>query len=804
MKKSLERPSSLPTGWIRTGSEGLTEAEAENRKKNLLPPDEGKPVYRIITDNIFTLFNGLNLLLALALLLVGSYRNMLFVAVVALNTGIAIVQEIRARNTIRRLKLLRAARVRVIREGQEIQLLPEQVAEGDLMVLRAGDQVTADAVVISGNGRADESLLTGESDDIPKAAGAWMYSGSYLTEGRCVCQAVYVGEDSYLGKLTREAKTHRKTVSGLEKEMNRLIQWDSLAVLPLGLLLFLKATRILGLTVSRAVPPTVAAVLGMIPEGLILLTSIALTVGLLRLAKKNVLVQSLNGIEGLARVDVLCLDKTGTLTSGHMKLETLIPQDCEEEEAREALRRFLGAFDDRGGTLEALREAVGSGSEIPVAIQPFSSARKKSAATFEDGVTYILGAPEYALAGKVPEALREQTEALTKEGRRLLVLAEARGVIQGDVLPEVTRILALLSLKDEIRPRARETVNYFAQEGVTMKVISGDDPLTVSRIAGEAGIGQAEEYVDARTLSTEEAIREACEKYTVFGRVTPEQKKRLIIALKEKGHTVAMTGDGVNDIPALRAADCSIAMAEGADAVRSTAMITLLRSDFEAVPEILLEGRRVINNISRSATLFLTKTIFSLLLTLLALFLPGPYPFMPIQMSLVSTCTVGIPGFLLALEKTRDRIQGDFLKRVTLRALPGGVAVALCGAVATVLPLFGWDQTVCATLATWTAALIGVTVLVRVAWPFNLPRLGVVAGAAALFVLSATLFEPVFYLTNLKGMEWLALALLMVFGIGVYIGVYLLERKISGDLTAKKKGPAGNRPEAAAARKADG
>ena len=786
MNSELHLPSALPEGWRETGKDGLPAEETAGRKRNTLPPDNGKSTLQIITENVFTLFNGLNLMLALALVLASSYRNLLFLAIVAGNTGISIIQEIRARNTIRQLKLLHAPKVQVIREGKEIRVSSDETVEGDLIVVRGGDQIVADCVVISGAGRAVESLVTGESDGISKQRGDWLYSGSYLTEGKIICQAVYVGEESYVGRLTREAKKRKKPESGLMKEMKSLIRLDSMVLLPLGALLFLKQTLMLKLPWTAAVPPPVAAMLGMIPEGLMLLTSVAMAVGVRRLGKRQVLVQELFGIEGLARVDTLCLDKTGTLTTGHMKVESIEPVDCGEEEAHSALSRFLGAFDDRSGTLGALRNTVAPGTETATALQPFSSERKKSAASFQDGKTLILGAPEYVLGEAYGEAMRLRVEAQAEKGRRVILLAEAEGEIRGEQLPPVTRTLALCSLADEMRPSVEETTAYFREQGVELKVISGDNPATVSRIARQAGIEGWDRAVDARELTDPELISEACEKYTVFGRVTPEQKKQLVEALKRRGHTVAMTGDGVNDIPALRAADCSIAMEEGSDATRNAAMITLLESDFAALPEIVLEGRRVINNIARSAKLFLTKTIFSFLLGMFTLFLPTAYPFQPIQMSLVSTWTVGIPGFFLAMEKSRERIRGRFLRNVLMQALPGGIAVALCATAAMLLTLAGWEPAVCSTLATWTAGMIGLLVLARVCWPYDRKRVAILGFSAAAFVLNAVLLGNVYFLTRLHDLEWAALTGLAALGTAVYAGVALGERKLSSRAETRK------------------
>ncbi len=780
MSGELQLPSEKPKGWKQTPEDGLNAELLEGRKRNTPPRDDGKSTLRIILENVLTLFNALNLVLALALIWVGSYRNMLFMMVVICNTGISILQEIRARNTIRKLKLLNAPKAHVIREGREITVSSEEVAEGDLLLVRGGDQIVADCTAISGGGRAMESLLTGESDDIPKRAGDWLYSGSYMTEGRILCQAVYVGEESYAGRLTQEARKHRKHESGLMKELNRLIRWDIMALIPMGALLMIKQMVWQKLPVETAVPAAVASMIGMIPEGLILLTSMAMAAGVLRLGNRQVLVQELYGIESLARVDTLCLDKTGTLTTGRMTLEEVLPAEAEEEEARCSLRRFLGAFDEKSGTLDALRNAVGVGMEEPVAIQPFSSRRKKSAASFANGKTLILGAPDYVLEDAAQRAeILKPVNSATREGKRALVLAEADGIIEGESLPDVNRVLAVLTLADEVRPHTVETVNYFRQEGVTLKVISGDDPETVSRIARQSGMDSAENAVDARSLTTKAALLNACERYTVFGRVTPEQKKALVEALKERGHTVAMTGDGVNDIPALRIADCSIAMAEGADAARHAAQITLLESDFAAVPEIVLEGRRVINNITRSATLFLTKTIFSFLLTLLALAVPGTvYPFQPIQLSLISACTVGIPGFILAMEMSRERIQGSFLKNVIRKALPGGVSVAACATVCMLMVKAGWNTELCSTLAAWCAGLIGILVLARISWPFDLIRACVSGGALVIFVLCATLLEKVFALSVLWGAEWIYLAGIIALGVGIYVAVLWAEGQL--------------------------
>ena len=777
----LRLPDTLPADFSPTDPSGLTAAEAARRREgglaNRMSAEVGKPIRKIITDNVFSLFNLLNLALGACLLLVGSYRNMLFLMIVIWNTLIAIVQEIRAKRAMERMKLLNTPKVSVLRDGREEAMPPEKTVAGDLVVLRAGDQVPADAVVISGAGSAMESLLTGESNPIPKEKDAWLYSGSYITEGKVIAQQVYVGDESYAGRLTRETRRAKGSESGLMNEMRKLIRWDSMALIPLGILLFLKQYYGLHQAVETAVPSSVAAMLGMIPEGLMLLTSVAMAVGVVRLARKKVLVQELYGIETLARTEVLCLDKTGTITSGRMQLDRIVPAEAKEAEILRQMSRFLGAFDIKSGTLDALRRTVDAGEEQPVAVLPFSSARKKSAASFADGKTLILGAPAYALRDRYPDDLRARAEEMALEGHRVVAFAEADGCVEGETLPAVTRILGLIALRDELRPRAEDTIRYFREQGVSIRVISGDDPKTVSIIARRAGIEGWDKAVDMSAIRDEEIDR-ICEDYTVFGRVTPEQKKLLVEALKRKGHSVGMTGDGVNDIPAMKAADCSIAMAEGADAARNAAQLTLLDSDFGVVPDIVLEGRRVINNITRSASLFLTKTIFSFLLSLLTLLLPGAYPFQPIQMSLVSSLTVGLPGVFLALEPSKERIKGHFLRNVGLRALPGGVAITVCATLAMQLTRFGFTHEQCSTAATWVAGIIGVVVLLRACFPLTALRRCVAAGSLVLFAATALLFGSVFLLEplNLRGVA--ATAGLIALGVGIlYVSAAVVRRK---------------------------
>ena len=792
METELKLPSEWPEDFIYTDEGGLTPEQAAERmstgRGNVMDTDQGKSLKKILFDNVFTFFNFLNFSLAACLLLVGSYRNMLFITIIITNILIGTVQEYRAQKTIRELQLLNAPDVHVLRGGQEVVLKPEETVQGDLCVFRSGDQVVADAIVTDGAGAAMESLLTGESDPVPKQTNSWLYSGSYIAEGKLTAQLVWVANESYLGRLNREAKKTARPGSRLMEELNRLIKFDTMLLGPLGVLLFLKQVIVnqwfsenpipFVQLAKTAVPDSVAAMIGMIPEGLILLTSIAMAVGVIKLGRRKTLVQELAGIETLARADVLCLDKTGTITTGEMELSLVEGVDRTDAETECALSRFLCAFDDQSPTLNAIRARIKPGTEKPKAVVPFSSERKKSAATFNDGTALILGAPEYVLGDSCPAELRARIEALASEGRRVLVLAAGHGIVSAESLPPVTEIIGLCALTDQIRPGAEQTLRYFREQGVELKVISGDNPRTVSRIARQAGLEGWDKLVNARTLVTQEDIADACERYTVFGRVSPEQKKALVTALKEKGHNVAMTGDGVNDIPALKTADCSIAMAGGADAARHAAQLTLLNSDFSVMPEIVLEGRRVINNITRAASLFLTKTLFSFFLSILTLLLPASYPFHPIHLTLISSLTVGIPGFFLALEPCRERIRGRFLQTVLFRALPGGLAVTLCAALSMHLVHFGWLREECSTVATLVAWFVGFLVLLRTCLPLNRNRSILLAAIAAAFAGVVLIAGQHFELVPLRGTAWIALLVLSALGGAIVFGTaFLIRRK---------------------------
>ena len=793
-ERALKLPQGLPEGWTPTAEAGLSAAEAAARieagQANRQTAQPGKTVPQIVWENLFTLFNLLNFALALCLALVGSWRNMLFLGVVFSNTLIGTVQSLRARAMLKKLRLLQERPCHPIRDGVEIDCPPSDLVLGDLVVFRAGEQLPADAVIRAGSCAADESLLTGESDPIRREPGDWLMSGSFLTEGKVTAQLAAVGDESYAARLMGDARRIRSPKSELMTDLNRLVQWISRLLVPLGLLLFLREYLTRHVPIREAVPTTVAAMIGMIPEGLILLTSVALMAGVVKLGRRNTLVQELFGIETLARTDVLCLDKTGTLTTGEMSLEQDVPADTDEAGLGKAASRFLGAFEAGSGTLRALAAAFPPGKETPVGTLPFSSARKKSAAVFADGTVLILGAPSFVL-----DAVPPAVEGWTDEGYRVLVLAEAEEALADtngahcaplqskDELPPVRRILGFFLLRDTVRPAAADTLAWFRKEGVSLRIMSGDDPRTVAAVARRLGLPEADRAVDCGSLSDEELI--AARDQTIFGRLTPDRKRLLIGALKADGHTVAMTGDGVNDIPALKSSDCSIAMAGGADATQHAAQLVLLDGDFNSLPAVVAEGRRVIGNITRTASLFLVKTLYSAALAILTLLLPLRYPFQPIQLTLISSLTIGAPSFFLALEPSHERAGKRFLRRVLLRAGPGALAVTCCAIASMTANRLGTPFQAASTMAVLSAGSIGLVNLILTCRPFTRLRRVLCA------VMSAALSGAVFLLPKLFFLapealtlgNWLTLVLVTGCGVGILLaGSVYAKRKLEAGL----------------------
>ncbi|MEG1775279.1 MAG: HAD-IC family P-type ATPase [Clostridia bacterium] len=765
--------------------DGLTTEEAARLKgegkANEMPKARDGGVAEILRRNVLTLFNLLNVALAAVLFVVGSYRNMLFMGVILSNALIGTIQELRAKHTHDKLLLLSEGQTKALRDGREVLLSPRELVLGDVVRLNRGDQIPADATVLQGEALVDESLLTGESKAVRKHEGDTLFSGSFLTSGSVTAVLTAVGAESYAGKLQMSARRVHRPTSALMQDMNRIIKVVSIAIVPIGGLLFLKQHYALELPFAVAATRTVASVLGMIPEGLILLTSMALAVGVVKLGRKKALVNELYGIESLARTDVVCMDKTGTLTNGEMSVSQTLPlAGAEAAEIARCLSALLTTFTELTPTNKALREAFPTTETwTPTMVVPFSSERKWSAARFEGLGTVVLGAPERTLVDV------EEAQSYAAQGLRVLALLKGEDVAFGGTadaptLPQGLRPMALICLRDTLRPQVCETIRYFGEQGVALKVISGDSPLTVSHVALDAGVPDAERLID---LSTLEAPIDYCtlsREYTVFGRVSPEDKCHLIAAYKADGHSVAMVGDGVNDIPALKAADCSIAMAGGSDAACRVSQITLLNADFEAMPSIVLEGRRVINNITRASSLFLVKNIFSLLVSVLLLALPFAYPFSPIQLTLVSTLTIGFPAFVLALQPSNERVRGKFLQNVIIRALPGGCCVGiLILVVMCFAPRLGFSEQVVSTLCTILAGYAGIWVLLLTCLPLNAMRTALVLLVAVGFTAAISFFPGTFYLVHPTGSQWWVLGILLALVPAVIIGLGEVVRRLT-------------------------
>ena len=730
---------------------------------------------QIIRENLLTYFNLIFLVLAVCLLLVGDFKDMTFLFIVAANAVIGIVQQIRSKRTIEKLTLLSAAKVKTVRDGKLVELPVDQLVREDIIELTAGCQIPADGPVVSGHVQVNEALITGEADAISKSPGDTLRSGSFIISGKCRARMDAVGADSYAAKLTLAAKQDAGPgKSEMMRSLDHLIQFIGVVLIPIGAALFYTQYVTQDLGLRRAVVSTVAALIGMIPEGLFLLTSVALAVSVIRLARNRTLIHEMSAIETLARVDVLCVDKTGTVTSPQMEVREVVPLDVEawgEQDIADAVGAFYKALDPDNDTARALAGHFPYGPAWTAqSTVPFSSATKWSAVTFADHGTFVIGAPEYILDSDVAP-LHARIRFFAEKGCRVLLLAQCDGAEEGQlhglVLP-----MALLVLENPIRPAAPKVFNFFHEQGVDVKVISGDDPVTVSAVAAQAGIDGAGDWIDARELKTDQDIAHAVHKYTVFGRVVPNQKRKIVRALQAAGHTVAMTGDGVNDVLALKDADCGVAMASGAEAACQVAQLVLLDSDFAAMPKVVAEGRRVINNIQRASALYLVKNIVSFFLALITLFAAFPYPFIPIQLTLISGLTIGIPSFFLALEPNHDLVRGKFLHNVFRRAFPGGLT-AIFVILFAELFVFALEMPV-AELSTICVTLMGINglmVLYYAARPLDLKR-RILIGAMAFGVFFSLLFlRDLISIGSLDFIGWLVLIALSLLVVPIQMGL---------------------------------
>ncbi len=742
---------------------GLSTDEVELRLMaglaNIVDSGSSKSIPKIVSANIFTFFNFLNFAIATALILVrASISNLFFMGVITANITIGIIQEVRAKKTIDKLSLLSAPTAIVIRDSDEFEIAVHDVVIDDILFLSSGKQIPADSVVRQGSIEVDESLLTGESDPIIKKKGDTLYSGSFVVSGSCYSQATAVGKDIYIQKLTNQAKRYKKPQSDLLGSLKIIIRVVGVLILPLAAILlylmwtstswdptFTLAQKLASDEFSLMVRQTAGAMIGMIPSGLFLLTSMALAVGVIRLAQNNTLVQELYCIEMLARVDTLCLDKTGTITDGTMTVKSIIEYKNESGLAlKNIVSAMINAQNDQNLTSDALAERFGTAKRLRhKQLIAFSSSRKFSAVQFDRYGTFVLGAPEFVIKESYSTIERE-VDKQSAEGYRVLVVAHSSGNInetkvEGKIVP-----IALIMIEDTIRPDAIETIEYFKSHNVDVKVISGDNPATVSRISQRAGITNADKYISLEGMQDKEVVRSAS-RYTVFGRVSPQQKKLLIESMKNNGRTVAMTGDGVNDILALKEADTSIAMASGSEAARNVSHLVLLDSNFSSMPKVVSEGRRVINNVQRVSTLFLTKTIFSFLLAIIAIVRNGYYPIQPSQLVLIDYLVIGIPSFFLALESNNKLVKGRFLWNILKAALPGALVVMINSLI-----IFGFerslgmDSVVVSTLIVISATVVSLTVLFRVSTPFNKMRRALFTFMVSVFFLSIT-FIPYFF-----------------------------------------------------------
>ncbi len=751
--------------------EGLTTKQVREHEtdgwSNVTVDPPAKTTREIVRENVFTYFNLIFLVLAVLLIIVGSFRNLTFLPVIIFNSMIGIVQELRAKKTLENLTMLNAPKAMVVRNGEKKQVDSEHLVLDDVVVFKAGNQICADAEVIHGSVKVNESLLTGESDEIEKEKGDSLMSGSFVVAGECYARLTAVGADSYISRLTLEAKSMQQgEQSEMIRSLDKLVKFVGFALIPIGLALFLQSFIFLDESFRNSVVSMVAAVLGMIPEGLYLLASVALAVSSMRLANQKVLLHDMKSIETLARVDVLCVDKTGTITENTMQVKKLVATRNYKKGEMPSLKKMLGdyakAMGDDNITMEALKKFFKEGNGWkPVSTTPFTSALKYSGVTYEDRVQ-VLGAPEFVLRDDY-EKYAKSIEKYASKGYRVLVFGDYEGELCGKALTEKVTPLGYVLLANPVRKEAPETFSYFAEQGVEIKVISGDNPVTVSEVAKEAGIQGADKYVDAATLETEEDIAEAVKKYVVFGRVTPDQKRQFVRALKSQGRTVAMTGDGVNDVLALKDADCSVAMASGSDAAVQAAQVVLLKSDFSKMPSVVMEGRRVVNNIQRSASLFLVKNIFSFLLSLFSVLWGMSYPLEPSQVSLISMFTIGVPGFLLAFQPNKERIQGNFLANVFLKALPAGLTdVIMVGALAVFGAEFGVDSVSISTACTMLLLIVGFIILYNVCSPINIFR-GSVWGFCLLGCVACCLVIPELF--AITGMSKQCVMLFVVFSV---------------------------------------
>lgn len=760
---------------IMEGIKGLSETEALERERSGLynKPVEApsKSIGEIIRSNVFTYFNGVFLVLAIILVLVKSYKDLTFLPIIFANAVIGIIQELRAKAVLDKLTVLSTPKARVIRDGEQKSVPVDRIVLGDTIFLKAGDQIPADAEVVSGEVAVNEALLTGEADEIQKKAKAKLMSGSFIVSGECYALVTAVGAEAYAAKLTIQAKTIKTgEQSEIIRSLNKIVKLAGVVIIPVGIIMFVQQFFFKGTSIEASVQAMVAAVIGMIPEGLFLLSSVTLALSSMRLAYRKVLLHDMKSIETLARVDVLCVDKTGTITESEMNVARI---ETPKKESKELLARFIELQGSDNATMEALKRARMKTPKTEVEIGKvfgFSSKYKYSAAE--------IGGKAYVLRGA-------EGHEWQKQGMRVLEFSEYQGKLDGKKLDEAKiKPLGVIGLENRVRETAAETFKYFKKQNVTVKVISGDDPLAVSEVARKAGILTAEKWVDMRKVQDSE-LEKVAEENAVFGRVTPEQKQKLVKALQAGGHTVAMTGDGVNDVLALKDADCSIAMASGADAAAQAAQMVLLESDFSKMPDVVKEGRRVVNNLERSGSLFLVKNIFSILMIMISMFFGIVYPLVPTQLSFVTLFTIGVPSFLLAQAPREDLIKGKFLSNIIRKAMPGALADVVGVAVMVLIGRqMGMTQGEVGTSVAMIMAVVGLVTIWRVARPMDWYKRAVLWLCVVGFIVTAVFFKNLFSLTfTWSGESVVACVTLALITVPLQMGI----EKFSGYLYSKPR-----------------
>ena len=767
---------------------GLTAAEVAKKTQEGLHNDyetkTSKSTAAIIKDNLLTLFNFLNLLIGVFLFAVGAYSNMFYLAIIFVNITIGISQELHARNLVKKLSLVSPQTVRVIRDAQIHEISAKELVLEDVVILGAGDQIPADMTVLSGLVEVNEAMLTGEADLVVKEAGASLLSGSFIVSGEVTGTVLHVGAENYAAKLSNEAKVHKPIRSELLASIRSVSKFTSYVIVPLGVILFFQAFMMRDAGIKESVVVSAAALLGMLPKGLVLLISIALTTGVIKLAKKRILVQDMYAVETLAHVDTLCLDKTGTLTEGHMVLESIVPLQADSD-PNMLLGNYLAASTDNNLTMQALRQGCPELTDHqPIEVAAFSSQRKWGAVAFEHLGNVYLGAPEKVAGSAALPQVKEAQEA----GLRVLILAvETDPKAPASFDPTNAQAVAVLILSDIIRQNAEETLAYLADQGIDLKVISGDNPIAVAAIAHRAGLANADQAIDLSTLTTKAEVREAATRYTVFGRVTPEQKKLLVQELKANQRTVAMTGDGVNDVLALREADVSIAMAAGDSAARQIANFVLLDSDFTTLPDVLFEGRRVVNNVTKASGIFFIKTIYSFLLSLVCILTSSAFPFLPIQITLIDLAIEGYPSFFLSFEENKAPIKGRYLPTVLLNALPNALLVLVnYFAIRFLQTDYGWSQFDTTTLLYYLLIGISCIAVIRACLPLNPLRLFLAITTTVGIYVAAMLFHGLLEVGFLTAVTLPYFLGMMALNICLYVGLSFLTKRFSAKVLVKQ------------------